>query len=158
MSTAALVALALVIAVSLRARRPVQSMLIARLRVLLPAWRFFDRPATAPVLAVRAGDSDEWVCVGAAVRGPLSWAFAPAGNLALAYHGVVEQLVAEVSELDPALAHDAPMIVALVSYELVTRIAREHAPAGAPWQWRIQVDDEDFLVSPELGAAGEAGA
>ncbi len=157
MSTAALVALALVIAVSLRARRPVQSMLISRLRVLLPAWRFFDRPTSAPVLAVRAGGGP-WIGIGAAARGPLSWAIAPAGNLALAYHGVVEQLVAEVSELDAALAHDAPVIVALVSYELVTRIAREHVPAGAAWQWRIQVDDEDFLVSPELGGVTERAA
>ncbi|HEY6036652.1 MAG TPA: hypothetical protein VIV58_20385 [Kofleriaceae bacterium] len=128
---------------------------VRRLRALLPSWRFFDRATVPPRLYVRAVAA-EWQPVAAPPRRAWSWAFSPRGNLALAEQSTVEHLVAEVDELDPGLDHDAPAITSLVSYELVARIARAHAPAG-PWQWKIVVDREgevsDYLVSPELAAA-----
>lgn len=123
-----------------------------RLRALLPSWRFFDRTSVPPRLYVRAAGG-AWQPIAAPPRRAWSWAFSPAGNLALAEQSTVEHLVAEVDELDPSLDHDAPAITGLVSYELVGRIARVHAPAGR-WQWKIVVDREgdvsDYLVSPEL--------
>lgn len=128
---------------------------VQRLRALLPSWRFFDRATMPPRLYVRAVGS-EWRPIAAPARRAWSWAFSPRGNLALAEQSTVEHLVAEVDELDPSLAHDAPAITGLVSYELVARIARAHAPAGR-WQWKIVVDREgeisDYLVSSELAAA-----
>jgi hypothetical protein len=129
---------------------------LQRFRALLPSWRFFDRPAAPPRLYVRAVGG-EWRPIEVPRRRAWSWAFSPAGNLALAEQSTVEHLVAEVDELDPGLDHDAPAITGLVSYELVVRIARAHAPAAGPWQWKIVVDREgevsDYLVSPELAAA-----
>jgi hypothetical protein len=132
------------------------SPVLQRLRALLPSWRFFDRASVPPRLYVRAVDG-EWQAIEAPRRRAWSWAFSPAGNLALAEQSTVEHLVAEVDELDPGLDHDAPAITGLVSYELVTRIARAHAPAVGSCQWKIVVDREgevsDYLVSPELAAA-----
>jgi hypothetical protein len=126
-----------------------------RLRALFPSWRFFDRTTVPPRLFVRAV-AGAWQAVAVPRRRAWSWAFSPAGNLALAEQSTVEHLVAEVDELDPGLDHDAPVITGLVSYELVTRIARTHAPSGR-WQWKIVVDRDgevsDYLVSPELAAA-----
>lgn len=120
------------------------------LRALVPSWRLFDRPVLPPELHVRAGG--EWTIVGAEPRRWWSWAIAPAGNLQLAYQASVDQLVAEVDELDPSLDHDAPAIIKLASYQRVVAIARLH---GAR-QWKIVVHREgeasDYLVSPELAA------
>jgi hypothetical protein len=131
------------------------SSIAQRLRALLPSWRFFDRVSVAPRLFVRAVGG-AWQPIAVPRRRAWSWAFSPAGNLALAEQSTVEHLVAEIDELDPGLDHDAPAITGLVSYELVARIAREHAPAGS-WQWKIVVDREgevsDYLVSLELVAA-----
>lgn len=129
--------------------------IVQRLRALLPSWRFFDRTTVPPRLFVR-GAGGEWQSISVPRRRAWSWAFSPRGNLALAEQSTVEHLVAAVDELDPGLDHDAPAITGLVSYELVSRIARTHAPPG-PWQWKIVVDREgevsDYLVSPELAAA-----
>ena len=148
--TAALVAAAILVLVVLRSRRTVASPVLARLRVLLPAWRFFDRAEPAPVLLVRIAGA-AWTPLAAGPRGLTTWAFAPRGNLALAYHAAVAQLVAEVDELDAELPDDAPAITGLVAYELVTRIAHE-AAGGQPCAWKIVVDGGDYLASREIAA------
>ena len=148
--TAALVAAAVLVLVVLRSRRTVASPVLARLRVLLPAWRFFDRAEPAPLLLVRAG-AGAWTPLAAGPRGWTTWAFAPRGNLALAYHAAVAQLVADVDALDAELPDDDPAITGLVAYELVTRIARE-AAGGAPFAWKVVVDGADYLAAAELAA------
>ncbi len=108
----------------------------------------------SPQLLIRM-TGGAWQPVTAPRRGWLGWAFAPASNLALAYHSTVEHLVAEVDQLDPATDHEAPAITGLVSYALVTEVARQAVRAGA-WQWKIMVLDgaewTDYLVSPEYPA------
>ena len=108
-----------------------------KLRALLPSWRFFDRAVESPQLWIRIGD--DWTAMPVPPRRWWSWAFAPAGNLALAYQSTVEQLVAQVDELDESTDHDDPKIVGLVEYELVAAIA-----AGRPW--KITRDGEDYLL------------
>jgi len=153
---AVLVALAVLAVVTLLARRTVASPALARLRALFPAWRFFDRAVESPRLWLRV-DGGAWHALEAPPRSWLvGWAFAPASNLALAYHAVIEQLVAELGELALEDATDDPVVtepevVGLVSYELVTRIARAHVPAGARFAWKIVVPGPiDYLQSPEL--------
>jgi hypothetical protein len=165
--------------VPLLARRAVPGAALARLRVLIPAWRFFDRAAGSPQLQVRvaidggAGALGGWRAiadVGARSSGWSRWAFAPADNLALAYQAAVDQLVAELGELDidddeedddaaeaGALAPERdPRVLSLASYQLVTRIARAHAPPRARLQWKIVVPTgdavADYLLSPVLAA------
>lgn len=160
--------------VTLLSRRASASRTLGRLRALFPAWRLFDRAIGSPALHVRfaAGGAalGPWSAIharhrrGRAVR----WLFAPHDNLALAYQAVVDQLVFELGELDDetgggdnddALIETDPDVVALVSYDLVTRIARAYVPAGARFQWKIVVPGEptpetcvDYLVSAELAA------
>ena len=143
--------------------------LLGRLRAVVPAWRFFDRATTSPALLVRfAADTGElgaWSSIHEARRPHrLRWLFAPHDNLALAYQSVVDQLVAELGELDVEESPDGragelaaetdPAVVGLVSYELVTRIARVHVPGGVRFQWKIVVAgevaanvDEDYVMS-----------
>lgn len=164
------VALAVVVAVTLLARRTVTSSALGRFRALFPAWRFFDRAAASPELRVRFASGDGELGAWAAIEHPprrraLGWLFAPERNLALACHAAVEQLVAELGELTlEATGDDAasgaieadPAVVGLVSYELVTRIARAHVPTGARFQWKLVVPGdsapEDYLLSPVVAA------
>ena len=162
-----LAALALLAVVTLLARRTVASPLLGRLRALWPSWRFFDRAVAGPELWIRlAGAADRdaaWRPIASPARPWTRWAFAPAGNLALAYHAIVEQLVAELGEFELEAAGDVdpaaplavetdPQVIGLVSYELVTRVARAHVPLGHRFQWKIVVPGEpaatDYLLSP----------
>ena len=134
--------------------------MLGRLRVLLPAWRFFDRAIGGPRLWIRYGAVALGPWTALEVLAPWSrrstrWAFAAADNLMLAYQTAVEQLVAELGELERE-DDDA----GLVSYALVTRIARAVVPGEARLQWKITVPDDaaggapgdadviDYLVSP----------
>jgi hypothetical protein len=109
----------------------------------LPSWRFFDRAIASPELLVRVGD-EPWRSLVLPRRRFWSWAFAPAGNLALAYQSTVEQLVAQVDELDDSTDHDDPKVTSLVGWMLVNAIAHD---AGAS-QWKIVRDGEDYLLGP----------
>lgn len=109
------------------------------LRALLPSWRFFDRPTPSPQLLVQRGDA--WVQLGPPPRRWYSWAFAPAHNLWLAQHALVEQLIAAIADIDARIPDDDPRITGLPAYALVANVARAH---GAT-RWRIQVSaDETF--------------
>jgi hypothetical protein len=161
-----LAALALLAVVTLLARRTVASPLLGRLRALLPSWRFFDRAVAPPQLWVRLAEDAAWLPIAPPARSWTRWAFAPLANLALAYHAIVEQLVAELGELEleleagadpaaPLAAETDPQVVGLVSYELVTRVARTHVqPAGRRFQWKITVPGDrapmDYVVSPVM--------
>jgi hypothetical protein len=176
--------LAALAVVPLLARRAAPGAALVRLRALIPAWRFFDRAVGSPQLRVRvaidggAGPLGAWRAI--AELGPRSaswarWAFAPADNLALAYQAAVDHLVAELGELEIEIdeddedAHAAgdgerdPRVLSLASYQLVTRIARAHAPPRARLQWKIVVPngasgpsgatgEADYLVSPVLAS------
>ena len=121
-----------------------------RLRALLPSWRFFDRAVASPELLVRIADGP-WQPLPVPRRRIWSWAFAPAGNLALAYQSTVEQLVAQVDELDDSTDHDDPKITSLVGWALVNDIARDAVrDRDARWQWKIARDGEDYLLGPEI--------
>jgi hypothetical protein len=93
------------------------------------------------------------------VRPAFTPLFAPSANLQLAYASVVERFVHELGDLDldcdpPAdgIERD-PRVTRLVSYELVTRIARTVVPSGARFQWKIVVPAHgDYLTSPAIAA------
>jgi hypothetical protein len=127
-------------------------------RALLPSWRFFDRAAPSPRLFVRVAGAD-WLPFAAGPRPGLTPLFAPSANLSLAYGSVIDRFVQELGDLE--LDGDAPAdgierdprVTSLVSYELVTRIARTMVAPAARYQWKIVVPDEgDYIVSPELAA------
>ena len=165
-----LAVLALLVVVTLLARRTVASPVLGRLRALLPSWRFFDRAVASPQLWVRLAERTAWVPVVPDARPAMGWAFAPLANLALAYQALVDQLVAELGELEleaesagdgeadpaaPLAVETDPRVVDLVSYEVVTRLARAYVvPAGHRFQWKITVPGDpapvDYLLSPVL--------
>ena len=166
-------ALAILVAVTWLARRALGHSVLSRLRALLPAWRFFDRAAAPPYLLLRwaapGTGLGDWAPLDGGPRGAASWAFAPQANLFLAYHAAIEQLVAEVRELEladpagPDAVETDPAIVQRVSYALVSRIARAHVPAavrtlpGTRFQWKLVVPgeaaaDDESLLSQELAA------
>jgi len=166
-------ALALLVVVTLLARRSVGHPIASRLRALLPAWRLFDRAAPSPYLLYRWATPGTgvgaWSPIDSGPRGAASCVFAPRANLFLAYHAAIEQLVAELGELElaapagPDAIDTDPVVVHRASYHLVSRIARAYLPAavrqapGAVFQWKLVVpgdapDHSDSLVSVELAA------
>jgi hypothetical protein len=163
-------AVAIVVVVTWLARRVVATPGLSRFRALVPAWRFFDRAQPSPYLLIRwaapSSGFGPWATIDDGPRGRASWLFAPEANLHLACQSAIEQLVAELGELDladpvgPDVAETDPAIVERVSYALVSRIARARLPAalrdqpGARLQWKLVApsDDDDSLVSVELAA------
>jgi hypothetical protein len=127
-------------------------------RALFPSWRFFDRAVLSPRLYVRVGGSADqlsaWTPVEIGPRSAAAFAFAPAANLALAYQSSIDRLVVELGEIDlEDSAGDIetdPRVTELVSYRLVDRIARAHAPRAALVQWKLVVPEVagDYLVTP----------
>jgi len=163
--------LVVLVVATLLARRVVNHPALSRLRVLVPAWRFFDRAAASPYLLVRwappGAGLGAWAPLQAGRRGAASGLFAPHGNLFLAYQAAIEQLVAEVAEVELAATaagdeiETDPAITGRVSYALVGRIARAHIPEvlrgqpGVRVQWKLVVPGEEgpeSLVSLELAA------
>ncbi len=136
MSLPALVLLLVVLA-TLAARRAIGGPLLARLRVLLPAWRFFDAIEPTPQLCVRVGASRDalgpWLDAVPAVRRGLL--LSARSNLALAMHGLVERLVSAEQD-ERALA---------VTLAQLTALARERAQRelGGPgvFQWCVRDHD-----------------
>ena len=127
-------------------------------RALFPSWRFFDRAVLSPRLYVRVGPAPDrlstWTPVEIGRRPAATFVFAPAANLALAYQSSVDRLIVELGEIDVEDAESDvetdPRVTGLVSYRLVDRIARTHAPRAAFVQWKIVVPEVagDYLVAP----------
>jgi hypothetical protein len=153
--------LAFVVVLSLRVRGSESPMRGPRvLRVLLPAWRFFDEPGPQLRLYCRTGSSSaalgdfhEVLLPTPSRHGLL---LAARGNLRLAYHTLLERLISDLSALEAKDADPAE----LVSYGLVVNLVRQHLPAavgdrGEPYfQFKLSLhnapeacEEEDILLS-----------
>jgi len=125
------------------------------LRVLLPSWRFFDRPTAPLVLSVRtASEAGVWSAFEPllqATGGGLTTLLVNArGNLHLAYHQLSEQLVSDLSVLS---TDDAEAARALVSYELVLALVRSSLAAratGTRFQFRLRSEARAGEPAQEL--------
>ena len=158
MSVISIAVFGVVALVTLLGRASLNHPVLSRFRALLPAWRFFDRAVHGPALWIRTVPSGAWTQLPTGSRPRGSALFAPAANLTLAYQACVDQLVAELGELDVVDAGPGdgvdrdPRVTSLVSYELVARIARIHGGV----QWKIVVADQpgDYILSdPSESAA-----
>src|SRR4051812_11217371 len=126
------------------------------LRALLPSWRFFDEIEPAPVLHVRSASPDcelgAWQAAPAPARRTLgALLLNPAGNLALAEHALLEQLVGDLAEPTVESADDVEQ---LTSYALVANLARLRLAlaAGTRFQFKLTLPSlhggaEELLVS-----------
>jgi hypothetical protein len=121
------------LAVALRKRqRTVQGPWLFLLRAFFPNWQFFHGLGPAPRLWVRAQDASgqwsNWQLVYPQLpRQAMHLLHNPAVNLALSHQNLVEHLATDV--------HDLPEnadIRSRVSYQLVTRLARD-AVQGGRW-------------------------
>lgn len=140
-----------------RSRRPLGGRGALFLRAVIPSWRFFDEVAPLPRLAFRAAlpgadlGAFQPLSVLEVAPGPHPLLLAPLGNLRLAYHALLEQLVADLADLE---VPDGEQAERLVSYELVTQLVRTHLPAplattpGARFQLKVALEEtlEDGTV------------
>ncbi|MDB4974384.1 MAG: hypothetical protein JWN48_2725 [Myxococcaceae bacterium] len=134
-------------------------------RALLPSWRFFDEVEPAPKLFFRlmlsAREPAPWQPISfARPRSLRALVLNGAGNLALAEHALLEQLLSDVAE--PEL-RTASAVEQLTSYQLVLGLARagararaEAAAGHAHLQFKLTLldlstasgaEEEDVLVS-----------
>lgn len=129
-------------------RAPSAHRALRPLRSLFPSWRFFDAIEDTNVMYAREvpehGAPGPWLpLVPPPRRSGLSLLYNPRGNLLLACHAVVDQLV---DELEEAGELTAEQVEALVSYHLLGGIVRAVGPAWPRYQLR--------LVSCAIGARG----
>jgi hypothetical protein len=109
------------------------------LRSLFPSWRFFDAIEDTNIMYAREvsehGAPGPWQpLVPAPPRTLLSLIYTPRGNLLLACHAVVDQLVDELEEAGE-LTRDE--VEALVSYQLLGGVVRVIGPAWPRYQLRL---------------------
>lgn len=131
---------------------------LAALRVLLPTWRFFDEITPSLALQARvahdAADFGGWRQImpepNSAPRPLRALLFDPEGNLRLAYHGLLERLQSDLSELPD---DDGDAAQRLVSYALVLNLVRHALAAAAPPKARFQ-----FRLTAGAQAAGAEDA
>lgn len=131
-------------------------------RVLFPSFRFFDEAPDGLVLLVRVGSDASSLggfeeSLAPEPLGVSSLWFNAQGNLRLAYHALLEQLVADLGELAP---QDEQSAHELVSYGLVERLAREVARntrARGVFQFKIELlrgkTREELVTSTYHGIA-----
>ena len=117
------------------------------LRAFYPSWRFFEKPAAAQALSYRAERDSGWTpCPPESPRrGFFVLFFNPRGNLALACHGLVDQLL---SELDTAEGLDRSVSYELVRNLVASRVRVERGP-GTAFRFRVTEGGEELLVSAE---------
>ena len=153
------------LAVALRKRqRTVKGPWLFLLRAFFPNWQFFHGLGPAPRLWVRAQDQpgqwSNWQAVYPRLpRKAWHLLHNPAVNLALSHQNLVEHLATDVHDL----AENAD-IRECVSYQLVTRLARD-AVQGGRWADTPMLHRPDELTPQafqfeirllQLGQAGEA--
>lgn len=131
-------------------------------RALLPSWRFFDEIDPAPRLFYRTIEASSaqgaWLAVPfRPARGWLALAFNPEGNLALARHALLEQLLGDVAEPEVS---DPSAVESLTSYALVTQLVRERLrqtaaaagpavpPQGERFQFKITLVEAGAVAGP----------
>jgi hypothetical protein len=133
------------LALVLLPRRTVDARALASLRCFFPSWRFFEEIEPGPTLhyCVAAPNEDfgDWQqALVPKSRGPTALVLNAQGNLALAYHSLVEQLWNDLEE-----AADAPPST-LIGYALVTALVQSVvlAPAerspGTRFRFRLSSD------------------
>lgn len=133
-------------------RRPLRGTGWLLFRSLLPAWRFFeDVESTADLYfrVAQAGSADygDWqIALPAPARGVGALLLNARGNLALATHSLVEQLLAE---LDGCTVDAAP---SLTSYRLVQELVKQRlresgAADSSRYQFRLDSDGALAFVS-----------
>ena len=133
------------------------------LRSLFPSWRFFDTIELTYVVFAREvpphGAPGPWQpLIPPPARSLLGMLYNPRGNLLLACHGVVDQLV---DELDEAGELTPEEVEALVSSRLLGGVLRVVGPAWPRYQLRLVacaigeqggVTEEELYVSRVLAA------
>lgn len=155
----ALFAIAMVVWLAFTERRTVRAPMLALLRCLFPAWRFFEAATLKPQLSYRLHDR------ASASFGPWRQALRDepralplplnaAGNLALAYQSMVERFEEDLED------ESGPPVADAVSYALVDELVRHciAADGGArghdfSYQFRLQLVDAgvtDLYLSPLL--------
>lgn len=122
-------------------------------RALLPSWRFFDEIDPAPKLFYRTAEAstplDAWLPL--TFRPARRWSglvFNPEGNLALARHALLEQLLDDIAEPEVS---DASAVEGLTSYALVTQLVRERLRRPAPSARAVFAPEREPAITP-LGA------
>jgi hypothetical protein len=151
-------------AFTLLKRRTVPGKTLYLLRALFPSWRFFEDFDGESALFLRqscsTGNFSEWQrCLPRAERRAHHLLFNPKTNYILAVGSLVQQLLAEISDLD---CTNAQSIEKLVSYQMVRNLVEselaksQSVPRASQYQFKVSGSGEDWLVSPVYEIQREA--
>ena len=148
---------ALLVALSRWKSATVASPALQLVRAFFPSWKFFDDIGDVPTLLVRWDGGDWQPALPRPARKLRQLILNAEGNYLLAAQSLLQQLVAELEDADPA---HPERVADSVAYELTRNLAqfelRRRAPhARGPWQFMLRLTSpdgasEDVLVSPPL--------
>ncbi len=133
-------------------------MMLSLFRVFVPSWRFFDEAKPIPSLELRlAPEGNAWgawlpVFDRLPDRSPWQLCFNPLENDRLARQSLLSRFLNEASDWKPG----DQAVTGSVSYELVRglvleRVARESRKGKVRFQFRLMLEGEEALLSPEEG-------
>jgi hypothetical protein len=119
-------------------------------KALFPSWKFFDESADTPVLLFRLVNEEEWrICVPHPQKHWYHLFYNPEGNLYLAYHSHIQQLLGELtnaSELESQRFHEH------ISYNICEHFVRSRS-LSSDFQFKIsniQIEKKGFIVLDDI--------
>ena len=138
-------------------KKIINSPLLNFFKMIFPSWKFFDESADTPVLLYRDLRSETWIILFPPPK--TSWKqilFNPKGNLYLAMHSHIQQVLDDLNHLDPKeLEHFQDHISYKITNNFVSTIS-----SVKEYQFKIssiRLDQfnnnhfevlEDILISP----------
>lgn len=129
-------------------------------KVLFPSWKFFDRAGpTATLFYKLSGTSNsEWVsCPAPPKRNFLNLILNPKGNVFLAMHGLIDNLVTDINSMSNETT-GAQAITEAKSYKLVVRLIqfllKEQGIKNNSFYFKVNVKTDkevyDAITSDEI--------
>lgn len=132
------------------------SFLLTFFKPLFPSWKFFDESQDTPVLLYKCIDEAQWKI--ACPVPSKSWShifWNPRGNLYLAYHSHMQQLMGDLSSFDDKKLHEFHHHI---SYKITENFVRALKPER-PFHFKVSTIKltemgfeiiEDILLSKEI--------
>jgi hypothetical protein len=117
----------------------------ALLPLLIPSWRFFDLPGERYIFSFRSAPEGEWkAAIAEPQRRWWNLFYNPQGNLALAFHSIVERVVIEVGDAVNIEAFEASL-----SYKQLLCVVKTAAFGDntSNVQFRIRANDTLIMQS-----------
>jgi len=130
--------------------------LLTFFKPLFPSWKFFDESTDTPVLLYKYVEESEWkIAMPVPARRWFNFLWNPSGNLYLAYHSHMQQLMGDLTHFDDNKLHE---FHEHISYQITENFLKQKN-LTRPFHFKISAIEktpagfiilEDIILSQEI--------